>query len=228
MANCIGGRTTKQYLCVEKHCLCVDDAIARKRKELAERLRKGQEVMVEGNTGEMKSPNEAEKDDGPKLKMDKAKLGNWYRTDKRLYKEECEAMKKNFPNFKLEKLDDSRLCWIGDLNPNGASGRVWTIMAVYANNHPHNNCYGGSVTVYSLEPELEELVNLFGPLPHTLKDTSNGRLSICTARPNDVLAGDGVYTSAATHIAHAVKWIKLVEDWMEGIVDDNLFAENVY
>ncbi len=207
----------------------------RRRKEIADRLRKGEEVVVTGNTGELKQAKDVRVSDGSTMKMDKDKLANsacWYKRNKNLFEEECEAMKKFFPKFELDMLDDDRLCWIGNLRPNGQSGGVWTIMAVYDNNHPHNNGYGGSVRVYSLKPKLENLVDALGQnLPHTLRDP-DGQLCMCTARPEDVLNGAGVnsnvYTSAATHIMHAAKWIKLVEDWLEGIVDDTLFQENNY
>ena len=210
---------------VDKDKLAADDAAAKKRKEIAERLRNGRIVEIKGNNGEMKTSEDAQTSAGPKLKVDKDKLAAafyWYEKDRDLYNAEVEAMKV-FPNFRLEKLDDDRLCWIGNLNPNGKSGGTWTIMAVYDHNHPHNNTYGGSVKVYSVKPDLNELYAAAGKLPHVLQD-SNGSLYMCTARPQDVLVGK-VSTSAATHIGHAVKWIKLVEDWLEGIIGDEVFAE---
>ena len=210
---------------VDKDKLAVDDAAARKRKEIAERLRNGGTVEIEGNNGEMKTTEDAQKSSGPKLKVDKDKLATsfyWYEKDRDLFEAEIEAMKV-FPNFHLEKLDDDRLCWVGSLNPNGKTGGTWTIMAVYDHNHPHNNSYGGSVKVYSIKPDLNELYAAAGTLPHVLRD-SDGSLYMCTARPQDVLVGK-VSTSAATHIGHATKWIKLVEDWLEGIIGDEVFAE---
>ena len=210
---------------VDKDKLAADDAAARKRKEIAERLRNGGTVEIEGNNGEMKTSEDAQNSNGPKLKVDKDKLAAafyWYEKDRELYNAEVQSMRV-FPHFKLEKLDDDRLCWIGNLNPNGKSGGTWTIMAVYDHNHPHNNTYGGSVKVYSIQPDLNELYAAAGKLPHVLRD-SDGSLYMCTARPQDVLVGK-VSTSAATHIGHAVKWIKLVEDWLEGIIGDEVFAE---
>lgn len=215
---------TQNNFSVEKCGFVADDATAKKRKEIAERLRNGRPVDIEGNNGEMKTSEDAQTSAGPKLKVDKDKLAAafyWYEKDRDLYNAEVEAMKV-FPNFRLEKLDDDRLCWIGNLNPNGKSGGTWTVMAVYEHNHPHNSTYGGSVKVYSVKPDLNELYVAAGKLPNVLQD-SNGLLYMCT-RPQDVLVGK-VITSAATHIGHAVKWIKLVEDWLEGIIGDEVFAE---
>lgn len=285
---------TQKFLFVEEGRFALDDAAAKKRKEIAERLRLGQDVEIEGNSGEMKTSEDAKYTVGPKLKVDKDKLalgpgtsahgpkfkkvddaaakhrrkiadllrGNqevkvvstgelmtpedaqyisgpkfqvdkcmlsapfyWYERDRELFEAEVEAMKL-FPNFQLEKLDDDRLCWIGNLNPNGKSGGTWTIQAVYDHNHPHNNTYGGSVKVYSIRPDLNELYDAAGELPHILRD-EDGFLYMCTARPEDVLVGKES-TSAATHIGHAAKWIKLVEDWLEGIIGDEIFAEEIY
>ena len=212
-------------LFVENCAFAADDAAAKKRKEIADRLRKGQDVIIEGNNGEMKTPADAGTTPGSKLKVDKEKFAApfyWYEKDPELYHAEIEAMK-IFPNFRLEKLDDDRLCWTGNLNPNGKSGGTWTIMAVYDHNHPHNNTYGGSVKVYSVRPDLNELYQAVGRLPHVLIDSSN-TYYMCTARPQDILVGK-ISTSAATHVGHAAKWIKLVEDWLEGIIGDEIFKE---
>ena len=144
----------------------------------------------------------------------------WYEKDRNLYNAEIAAMRR-FPNFRLDKLDDGRLCWIGNLNPNGQDGGVWTVMAVYDNNYPHISSNVQSVKVYSIKPDLNELYTAAGRLPHVLRD-SDGCLYMCTARPEDVFAGRQS-SSAETHIRHAEMWIKLFEDWLVGIVGDDLF-----
>lgn len=229
--GCLAGPEPKidnagdESLFIEKGALAVDDAAAKKRKEIAERLKRGEDVEIVGNNGEMTTSEDAQNPASPRLKVVEGKLAAafyWYEKDRELFEAEVEAMK-YFPNFRLEKLDDGRLYWVGNLNPNGKSGATWTIMAVYDHNHPHNNTYGGSVKVYSIKPDLNELYTAVGVLPHILRD-SNGFLYMCTARPEDVLVGK-VSTSAATHIGHAAKWIKLVEDWLEGIIGDEIFQE---
>ena len=58
-------------------------------------------------------------------------------------------------------------------------------MVVYDHNHPHNNTYGGSLRVYSVKPDLNELYKAAGSLPHVLRD-ANGDLYMCTARKEDI------------------------------------------
>ena len=96
----------------------------------------------------------------------------WYQRNPQLFEAEKLAMRENFPNFTLEKLDDGRICWVGDLNPRGNSGGVWTLMVVYDHNHPHNNTYGGSLRVYSVKPDLNDLYKAAGSLPHVLRDAN--------------------------------------------------------
>lgn len=73
----------------------------------------------------------------------------WYVEHGDLLHAEVEAMSKLFPDFKMDKMDDDRLCWSGNLYPNGKSGKSWTVMAVYENNHPGVN----SVKVYPIKPD---------------------------------------------------------------------------
>ncbi len=218
----------EHVLRINRLSLAADDAARKKRLEIAEKLRRGDIVRVEGITGEMKTAEDANLSEGPQYTVDRDKLAAsfyWYEKNPELFSAEKLAMK-NFPRFTLGKLDDDRLYWLGQLNPNGKTGGVWTIMAVYDHNHPHNNSYGGSVKVYSVKPDLDELYDQVGTLPHVLRDTE-GTIYMCTGRPQDILVG-GENTSAATHIVHAAKWIKLVEDWLAGIIGDEIFRENFY
>ena len=65
---------TQNNFFVEKCGFVADDATAKKRKEIAERLRNGRPVDIEGNNGEMKTSEDAQTSAGPKLKVDKDKL----------------------------------------------------------------------------------------------------------------------------------------------------------
>ena len=138
----------------------------------------------------------------------------WFEKNPTLFEAEKLAMRESFPGFRLDKLDDGRLCWIGNLNPRGVAGGVWTLMVVYDHNHPHNNTYGGSLRVYSVKPDLNDLYQVAGNLPHVLRD-ANGDLYMCTARPEDVDSG-ATATSAAKALGWAAKWIFIVEEWLEG------------
>lgn len=145
----------------------------------------------------------------------------WYVRDPILFNDEKEAMRLYFPYFVLDKLDDGRLCWIGTLNPREKNGGTWTLMAVYDNNHPHNSTYGGSIKVYSVQPDLNELYKEAGRLPHVMKD-SYGKLYMCTARQKDIDVGD-LTTSAAKSLGWAAKWIFICEGWLAGELGDEVF-----
>jgi len=200
-----------------------DEAAAKKRKEIAERLKKGEEVSIT-NTGEVVSSNDPKASSSSSLAIPPGKLAAsfyWYERDPVLLEAEQAAMKEKQPNFQLEKLDDGRLCWIGNVNPRGNDGGVWTLQVIYDHNHPHNDSYGGSIKVYSIKPTLEDLIKELGELPHILRDSA-GYLLICTARKDDVNVGR-IQTSAATCIGWATKWIWMVEAWMNGEFGKEIF-----
>ena len=112
-------------------------------------------------------------------------------------------------------LDNGKLYWIGKIKTDLLPGGHWYLQAVYDHNHPKNNTYGGSVKVYSIEPDIEEIQDeLKENIPHILRDTGEN-IYICTARPEDILAGD-VVTSAASSLSWATKWIAAFELWMNG------------
>jgi hypothetical protein len=201
-----------------------DDAAARKRKELAERLRQGKPVNVT-QSGEVVTSDDQKTRESTTLTAPEGKLAAgfyWYERDRQLYQDELAAMNKFFPHFSLDKCDDGRLCWIGALNPRGKDGGVWTVMAVYDNNHPHHNTYGGSVKIYSIKPDLNELLRETERLPHILRD-EKGHLYMCTARMEDVNIGKDV-TSAARSLGYATKWIWIVEGWLHGEQGEEVFA----
>ena len=156
----------------------------------------------------------------------------WYERNPQLLEAEKGAMAQFFPGFRLEKLDDGRLYWVGNVNPRGKAGGTWTLMAIYEHDHPNNKkLYGSSVRVYSIKPDLNELYKAAGGLPHVLRD-SEGQLYMCTARQQDVDAGKKTgseqsydVTSAAKSLGWAVKWIFMVESWLNGdISPDDAFG----
>ena len=149
----------------------------------------------------------------------------WYERNPQLFNDEKQAMNLYFPNFVLDRLADGRICWVGNLNPRGADGVTWTLMVVYDHNHPHNNTYGGSLRVYSVKPDLNELYKAAGSLPHVLRD-ANGDLYMCTARKEDIDSGNRT-TSAAKALGWAAKWIFAVEGWLAGEIGDEVF-EHTY
>jgi hypothetical protein len=220
-----------------KNCLFIpdgkfasDDAAARKRKEIAEKLKRGQDVNIT-NTGEVVATNDPKAANENSLVVPAGKLAAsfyWYERDPDLLNKERTIMQIYFPQFQLTKLDDGRLCWIGDLNPRGKDGGVWTIQAVYDHNHPHNNSYGGSIRVYSIKPALEDIMQeIEGNLPHLLKD-EGGNYYMCTARMEDVDAGGNFVTTAAKSIGWAAKWTWMVEGWLNGELGDEVFGHGTF
>lgn len=206
----------------EGHLSNTDDAAAAaRRRELREKLIRGEEVKVTPS-GNVKGADDT-REEGIVVPEGKLAHFHWYDRDKKLFKGEKAAMKRYFPQFKLDKLSDGRLFWHGplstDLRPRGR----WYLQAVYDNNHPHNNTYGGSVKVYAVEPDLETLQERLGePIPHLLKD-AGGNLYMCTARMEDVTTGRTV-TSAASSLSWAAKWISAFELWMAGELSTEYFA----
>lgn len=224
------------------------DAIIKKRKEIAEKLKNGEDVIIDNKTGELQDCDDTDISSDRKIEVPAGKLAGkdeheipnnkrievpygkfcypsfyWYEKDKELFKAEKGAMKKYFPNFKLDKLEDGRLCWIGDLNPGGKSGGKWTLMAVYENNHPNNDTYGGSIKVYSIKPDLKELYEEARGLPHVLRD-QDGNLYMCTSRSEDFIVDHKNSYSAASSLAWAAKWIYLIELWLFDEIGDEIFG----
>lgn len=156
----------------------------------------------------------------------------WYEKHPELLDAEKQAMARHFPSFKLDRLSDGRLYWVGNVNPRGEAGGVWTLQAIYDHDHPNNkHSFGSSVRVYSIVPDLNDLARAIGgQLPHVLQDSA-GNLYLCTSRKQDVSAGyrdggkSGKITSAASSIAWGLKWIWIVEGWLAGeISNDEAFG----
>ncbi len=201
-----------------------EDDAARKRRELREKLLRGEEVIVT-QSGEIEdkkkmNPNESA------IVVPEGKLAAsfyWYERDPDLLTAEVAAMKKFFPQFQLQKLGDGRLCWVGFLAPtNIRRNAKWLLQVIYDHNHPHNTTYGGSIKVYAVEPDLEKIRQEIGSIPHTLIDSS-GHLYLCTARPEDVKVGR-ISTSAASGLSWAAKWITAFELWIAGDISTSEFA----
>jgi len=204
-----------------------EEAAAQRRRELREKLLRGEEVVVT-QQGEVtdrnhKKPNETA------ITVPEGKLASnfyWYERDTDLYREEVTAMQRFFPNFKQVKISDGRLSWEGILSPrNLKPGARWFLQAVYEHNHPNNTTYGGSIKVYSISPDLQDVTQSIGAIPHTLRD-STGQIYICTARKEDFRASYDHSTSAASALAWAAKWIAAFELWMAGDLTTSEFSSH--
>jgi hypothetical protein len=137
-------------------------------------------------------------------------------------------MKKFFPQFQLEKLPDGRLSWVGVISVNNLRpGGGWILQAIYDNNHPSNSNYGGSVKVYPVEPDLNDLARKLGRIPHILSDASKN-LYLCTSRAEDFRASVQHSTTAASALGWAAKWIAVFELWLAGDVTTKQFDSHIF
>lgn len=184
--------------------LAGEDAAAKRRRELRERLLNGETVKA-GKGGSAMSNGEST------IEIGKGKLaGQWYDSNPTLLAMEKIAMERNFPQFRLEKLDDGRLCWVGTIEPGiyeskFGEKRQYHLMAVYDNNHPHQQM-GSSVRVYPLMPDVDELVEMAGFWPYHLLQDAVGNRYLCTNEAGDQKVGTTT-TTAASVLGWATKWL---------------------
>lgn len=203
----VGGKAMdtsgERTLNVPEGILAGEDAAARKRRELRERLVGGKNVPLGKGGTAMNGENAIE--------VAKGKLaGQWYDNNPTLLAMEKIAMQRNFPQFKLDKLDDGRLCWIGVIEPGIYESkfgvkRQYHLMAVYDNNHPYQQM-GSSVRVYPLMPDVDELIEMAGFRPYHLLFDAVGNRYLCTNEPEDQKTGTTT-TTAASVLGWATKWL---------------------
>ncbi len=192
--------------------LALDDAASKKRKELKEALLKGKKVAV-GITGKPTGPNEKSISFIP-TENKLAAIAHWYEKDPQLFTAEKTAMEQHFPQFRLERLDDGRLAWVGELNIGIWNNITWTVMAVYDNNHPQA-VMGSSVRVYLVQPDIYDIIDHIGWRPTHLLADSEGDIYLCTAEASNIKTGK-ISTSAVSVILWAVKWLMAFELVMTG------------
>ena len=178
----------------------------------------------------------------------------WYQNDPELYKAEVMAMRKYFPSFQINQLQDGsgRLYWRGKVQPTGEGGMVWDLMLIYKNNHPHagQSEYGGSIQILPVQPRLKTLAEQMWPLimnvyktpenaykhgfglglPHIYRDNfgRNDEYFICSADHKYFKTGQSRSTSAASALSWACKWIVLCEMWLNGEIGDDVALEGNY
>ena len=205
-----------------------DDALRKQREEIRKKLLEGKPVYVEQGSGATLADRPA---NAVAIQVPPGKLASfyWHETDRDLLEGEKTAMQQFFPQFSIIHAPDGRLAWVGTVSPGLLRGgqRSYILQAVYEHDHPNNDSYGGSIKVYSIDPELEDLASS-GPIPHTLRDSA-GRLYICTSRIEDFHAGARAgqsVTSAASAIGWAVKWLAVFELWLNGDITDAEFRDH--
>ena len=89
-----------------------EDAAAKKRRELRERLLNGQTISL------AKDGNVIDENKGSSINAPTGVLAaQWYEANPTLLTMEKIAMARSFSQFTLDRLDDGRLCWVGVLEP---------------------------------------------------------------------------------------------------------------
>jgi hypothetical protein len=118
------------------------------------------------------------------------------------------------------------MSWLGSIASGvPGSNRIWHLQVVYDHDHPHNDSYGGSISVFPIEPDLRDIAQqLSEGIPHTLHHEGSGELSICTVDERSFKAGANHSSTAASSLAWAAKWIAAFELWMLGEISTAQFA----
>ncbi len=204
-----------------------DDLTLRLQREaLKKRLMEGGRVVVSGTGSVTKDGKEGE----AKLTIPPGKLAvQWYEKDPALLEAEKAAMHKCFPGFSLDKLDDGRLYWIGELTPGIYETKFhrkqsYIVMAVYNNNHPQQ-IMGSSVRIYPILPDVDDLIQMCGFRPYHLLRDSSDNLYLCTNEAENVSTGKTT-TSAASVLAWAVKWLSCFELVLTGDLEKEKFNQH--
>lgn len=205
------------------------DAAAERRRQLAAQLLRGESVMVT-QQGAIQPIGSGSNSSATAITVPEGKLAApslyWYERDPELFQGELEAMNHFFPQFRPDRLPDGRMSWLGSL-ASGLPGsqRIWHLQVVYDHDHPHNNDYGGSISVFPIEPDLKALEAQLGEsIPHTLRHHDTGELSLCTVEADAFRSGKNHSSTAASSLAWAAKWIAAFELWMLGDLSTEQFA----
>lgn len=205
------------------------DPAAERRRQLAAQLLRGELVMVNQQGAIQPIGSDT---NGIAITVPEGKLAApalyWYERDPELFQGEQEAMNHFFPQFSLDRLPDGRLSWLGSLaSCLPGSQRIWYLQVIYDHDHPHNDSYGGSISVFSIEPDLRDIETQLGePIPHTLRHRDTGELSICTVETEAFRSARNHSSTAASSLAWAAKWIASFELWMLGELSTNQFVSH--
>lgn len=216
---------TDSTISIPKGKLADDDAALKaKREALKKKLLEGGRIVIDGSSGSVTDTADA----NSKISIPKGILAleQWYERDPELLEMEKSAMAAAFPHFTLDKLDDGRLYWLGELAPGIYETKfgerlTYNVMAVYSNNHPQQ-VMGSSVRVYPVLPDVDELKAKCGFRPYHLLYDSDGNSYLCTNEADNVSTGSTV-TSAASVLGWAVKWLMAYELVLTGELSEEDF-----
>jgi len=105
-------------------------------------------------------------------------MEQWYDKNPQLLEAEKILMKSSYPDFKLEKLEDGRLYWLGSIKT-GLEGTYsyktseYCFMMVYSSFYP-NHYAGCPLRTYLVEPEIKDIICDLGFFPCELRIDSSG------------------------------------------------------
>ena len=149
--------------------------------------------------------------------VDKAIVAvQWYQRDPQLQRDEIEAMQDIKPDAQQKFLPSGKMAWSIRLYPVICGKRKdWTILMVYDDDHPQSR-WGGSVKVYPVKPNFNEMVTMVNrsfvtpkTIPHMLSD-SDQQLYMCTQHMNNIRLDNELF-SAAEGLRYAMRWITVFE-----------------
>ncbi len=222
-----GSGAQDSTISIPKGKLAADDAMLKaKREALKKKLLEGGKITLKQDGGV--TDGSGAKDST--ISIPKGKLAaQWYETNPMLLEAEKAAMAKCFPHFTLDKLDDGRLYWMGELTPGIYETKfgqrmTYTVMAVYNNNHPEQ-VMGSSVRIYPVLPDVDDLIHKAGFRPYHLLSDSSNNLYLCTNEADNVETGNTV-TTAASVLAWAVKWLMSYELVLTGDLPKEKFNQH--
>ncbi len=156
-------------------------------------------------------------------------MKQWYEINPELLEIEKIAMSKAFPHFKLEKLDDGHLCWVGDITlhfylSDIEDKKEFTVMVIYQNNHPQH-CMGSTVRVYPLLPDYDDLCNKWGFHMIPLRPESNPYAfcsQILRDSDDNLFIGTWINNRSEEYIRTAAAELRMFECWLQ--ISECLYA----
>ena len=150
-------------------------------------------------------------------------MKQWYEIDPELLKMEKIAMSKAFPNFKLDKLDDGRLYWVGELTPGFYETKfnerlTYTVLVVYNNNHAINwqqelASSSSTIRVYPIDADV--IINRIGFKHHRFRTDS----------ANNLYLDRGGSGSAAAVVSRVLSWLFAYELALAGEIEMDSFKK---
>lgn len=141
----------------------------------------------------------------------------WY-YDEVLLESEKSEMALRYPQFKLGKLDDNRLFWHGKITSIELR-KQWYLQVVYDYSYGNSTQNSKSIKVYTIEPDLDEIVNELGSIPFIAIDSND--FNYIDVSDSNLVNKDEF--NAAIYLSRAEKWITLFENWLEDKIETEDF-----